>query len=506
VAKRNLEREVKLSVDDGFEPPDLTAVADGLVQRPRRTATHVDSYYDTLDFRLVRSGITLRSREEGGKTVWTVKLPMPDADMAGGLTRLEVNVDATAGRVPADASRLVRAHVRTASLRRVARVRTERTTVTVARDDQVLAVIDDDQVSVETGTERGTRFRELEVELSEEAPPKLLIDLVDVLRDAGARKAKAQPKLVQALGPAAAERPELDSVELGSRPTIGRLVQAALTGHVRRIVDHDPVIRLDLDPEGVHQMRVATRRLRADLRTFRPVLDRAWSEPLRDELKWLGRGLGTMRDADVMLGNFRKRVEELPEGDQGPAGKLVERLVAERNDGLASLRRLLDGRRYRLLLDALVEGAIQPRFADDVDPDTDARSVVPGLVAKPWTKLRREVRRLDDDPADEALHKVRIRAKRARYASQAAAPAVGDVATELADRLSDLQDVLGELQDTVVAEQWLRSAATDATVDEALVIGLLIARERAQAYERRAAWEAVWRKAKDKKHTAWITS
>jgi CHAD domain-containing protein len=388
----------------------------------------------------------------------------------------------------------------------VARFRTERTTTTLARDGQAVALVDDDEVSVETGSGRGKRFRELEVELIEEAPEELLPQLVDGLRGAGAKQAEPRPKLVQALGPAATETPELEPVQLGDRPSLGELVQAALTDHVRRIVDHDPVIRLDLDPEGVHQMRVATRRLRADLRTFRPVLDQGWSEPLRDELKWLGRGLGALRDADVMLGNFRKRVEELPDGDRAAAGKLVDRLAAQREDALASLQRLLDGRRYRLLLDALVEAAGQPRFADEVDPGADARDVVPGLVASPWKKLRREVRRLGDEPADEALHQVRIRAKRARYAAQAAAPAVGGQAKELADRLSDLQDVLGELQDCVVAEQWLRSAAgaPGITPDDALVIGLLIARERAQAVERRAAWAAVWKRAKDKKHTAWI--
>jgi CHAD domain-containing protein len=503
---RNLEREVKLAVEDGFEPPDLTIVDDGLVARSRKAAEHVDTYYDTIDFRLIRSGITLRSREEDGRTTWTVKLPTPDPDVAAGLSRLEVNVEAPAGRVPADASRLVRAHVRTAGLRRVARFRTMRRTTSLSRDGEVLALVDDDEVGVEVGVAEGQRFRELEVELTEVAPGKLLARVVDALLDAGAEQAKPRPKLVHALGPAANERPELEPIALDGKPGLGQLVQAALARHVRRIVDHDPVIRLDLDPEGVHQMRVATRRLRADLRTFRPVLDRAWSEPLRDELKWLGRALGTTRDADVMLGNFRKRVDELPERDRAPAQALLDRLSEEREEALAALQRLLDGRRYRLLLDALVDAVAEPRFADDADPAEPAADAVPALVAKPWKKLRKEVGGLDREPANEALHQVRIRAKRARYAAEAATPAIGGDAERLADILSDLQDVLGELQDAVVAESWLRTAATEATVEQALVIGLLIAQERAQAVERRASWESVWQKARSKKHSGWIKS
>ena len=153
MADRNLEREVKLVVDDDFEPPDLADGPAGLARRSRRTAVHVDTYYDTDDLRLIRAGITLRSRQEDGATTWTVKLPMPDDEVAAGLTRLEVNVDAPAGRVPADASRLVRAHVRTGSLRRVARFRTTRTTTRLGRDGQAVAIIDDDVVEVEAGAD-----------------------------------------------------------------------------------------------------------------------------------------------------------------------------------------------------------------------------------------------------------------------------------------------------------------------------------------------------------------
>ena len=350
-----------------------------------------------------------------------------------------------------------------------------------------VGVVDDDEVSVEAGIGKGQRFREVEVEIHPEAPEELLSAVVDAYVGAGATVGEPRPKLAQTLGASVGEPPELAPVDLDDPPTLGQLVRSALTDHVRRIVEHDPVIRLDLDVEGVHQMRVATRRLRADLRTFRPVLDREWSEPLRDEAKWLGRALGRVRDADVMLASMRERRDELPERDRHGADRLVARLESDREAALATMQNVLDGRRYRLLLDALVEAAHEPRFADDTEPGEDATDVVPKLAAKPWKKLRKEVRQLDDDPADAELHQVRIRAKRARYASEAAAIAVGRQAEELADRLADLQDVLGELQDAVVAEDWLRRAAAESgsATDEALVAGLLIARERAEAADRR---------------------
>src|SRR4029453_19574877 len=82
---------------------------------------------------------------------------------------------------------------------------------------------------------------------------------------------------------------------------------------VRRPLLHDPGVRLGSDPEELHQMRVATRRLRAFLRAGRDLLDRSWSEPLRDELGWLGRALGPARDLDVL-------VQRLPEDNEEGGG------------------------------------------------------------------------------------------------------------------------------------------------------------------------------------------
>ena len=133
-----------------------------------------------------------------------------------------------------------------------------------------------------------------------------------------------------------------------------------------------------------------------------------------------------------------------------------------------------------------------------------AAEVMPPLVAKPWRKLRKTVRSSGPDPADEELHQIRIRAKRARYAAEAVAPVIGKPAELFADAAADLQDVLGDQHDAVVGEAWLREAARSAKRDEALVAGLLVAAERASAAASRDGWRSVWKALDKKRLRAWF--
>jgi CHAD domain-containing protein len=129
---------------------------------------------------------------------------------------------------------------------------------------------------------------------------------------------------------------------------------------------------------------------------------------------------------------------------------------------------------------------------------------MPPLVVKPWKKLRKAVRDAGDDPADDQLHQIRIRAKRARYAAEAVEPAIGKPAKDFADAVADLQSVLGDHHDAVVGEAWLRQAAASARRDVALVAGLLIAAERASAAATRERWRSVWKAANRKQLRAWL--
>ena len=159
--------------------------------------------------------------------------------------------------------------------------------------------------------------------------------------------------------------------------------------------------------------------------------------------------------------------------------------------------------KYTELLQDLVDAAAAPALLPGAD--RPAAEVTPPLVRRPWKKLRKEVRQAGDNPPDEQLHKIRIRAKRARYAAEAVEPVFGKPAENFADAVSDIQSVLGDHQDAVVGEAWLREAAGTARRDTALVAGMLIAAERAAAADTRDHWRSVWKAANRKKLRTWLT-
>ena len=111
---------------------------------------------------------------------------------------------------------------------------------------------------------------------------------------------------------------------------------------------------------------------------------------------------------------------------------------------------------------------------------------------------------LDPVPADEALHEVRIRAKRLRYACEAVTGLVGKPAIELARAAAELQGILGDFHDAVVAEDWLRQASVKAPTAQAVAAGQLIAQERQAAADCRRAWLPAWKRLNRKKRRAWL--
>jgi CHAD domain-containing protein len=136
---------------------------------------------------------------------------------------------------------------------------------------------------------------------------------------------------------------------------------------------------------------------------------------------------------------------------------------------------------------------------------TDHEETLRDLVRAPWKHLRNAVDDLPDPAPDAALHAVRIRAKRARYAAEVVAPAFGKPARNFAKAVTEVQDVLGEHQDSVVAAAWLRANALTLGDPRAVyVAGELGAMERAAAETSRAAWPTVWKKASAKRLRDWL--
>jgi CHAD domain-containing protein len=493
-----IEREVKLAAPPGFRLLDLGAVADDLVvvTAPDRRFTSI--YWDTDDLRLIRWGCTLRFRLGEG---WTVKLP----ERTGGgrvMSRAEHVFQGPQNQPPADAVDLVRAYVRSATLARVARLRTVRRVVSLRTvDGTPLAEVDDDDVTILDGSRVASRFREIEAEIPESTPRDLLDAVVDHLMAAGAHTADPTPKLVRALGAPALAPPDVDVATLPDDARAGDVVRRAIAASVQRLLRHDPGVRIGEDPEAVHQARVATRRLRSDLRTFAPLLDPQWSRALRDELKWLADELGTVRDGDVLLMRLRDSVAQVRDVDRAPLDGVLGELEAD----LARERaRLLEGMRtarYLTLLDDLVAAAADPVLV--ADASRRAADVLPRLVSRPWSRLVREHAAMDSPPTDDQLHQLRIRAKRVRYAAEAVAPVVGRPATALATAAAGLQTVLGDFHDAIVAADWLRRH-TGRSPARAFAVGVLYAMELHRADEQRRAWPKAWKALSRKRLHAWM--
>jgi CHAD domain-containing protein len=133
-----------------------------------------------------------------------------------------------------------------------------------------------------------------------------------------------------------------------------------------------------------------------------------------------------------------------------------------------------------------------------------ASDVLADVVRKPWRHLRNAVEALDDPAPDEALHDVRKRAKRCRYAAEAVAGVVGKPAREFAKAVAEVQEVLGEHQDAVVAREWLGKTAADLPAAAAYAAGMLAGMEITAASQARDAFPATWKVAAKKRLRAWL--
>ncbi len=492
----SIETEVKMGAWAGFEMPTLDGVAEEVSAVSREPRTLLAVYYDTADLRLARWGVTVRHRTgDNGGAGWTVKLP--EGTDGPALVRRELNFEGSASRMPAEARSLLTAYARDTPLVPVSRIRTVRTGIDlVDHEGAVVAEVVDDEVSVLHGGRVATRFREVEVEIGDRPPPGLLDDVVARLHQAGAGAPDTMPKVIRALGPRALEPPEVVPAALGRNPTGAQLVGRAIAMSVERIMRHDPGVRIGDDPEDTHQARVGTRTLRSDLRTFASLLHEEWLASARDELRWLGGALGAVRDRDVLIDRLRRQAAQLPEPDIGALAPLFRRLARERDEARSALLEAMGSPRYVSLLNGLIAAASDPPCRRAAR--APAAEVVPGLVAGPWRTLAKAVGSLPADPPDADLHEIRILAKRARYATEAAAPLASKRASALARALAGLQTILGEHQDAVVAEAWLREATAGAN-GTSLAAGELIAMQRAAAAVGRKRWRKAWTTASGKK-------
>jgi CHAD domain-containing protein len=262
---------------------------------------------------------------------------------------------------------------------------------------------------------------------------------------------------------------------LGRRSTVEDLVRHAIADGSQRLLANDPVIRASDDADAVHHARVATRRLRSDLRTLSKLVDVERTEPIRDELQWLGGLLGVVRDADVMGETLREAAADGdPIAERALAG-LLDRLREQRSVAHLTLVDAMRSARYAALVDSLRCAVESPPLRSGAAARA-ARRPARRAVRRAYRRVDRYARGLGGDPAEADLHELRKRVKRARYAAELVDPVLGGSTAKFADRLASLQSVLGARQDRATARAWLASLPEHADAEEAFAAGRLLER------------------------------
>jgi CHAD domain-containing protein len=281
-------------------------------------------------------------------------------------------------------------------------------------------------------------------------------------------------------------------VEAGPADPAVHHVRAKLDREIRALLAYEPGTRSGADPEDLHQMRVALRRMRSVLKLSGRLVGEG-AEPVRAELGWLGQSLGEVRDFDVLIGHLREVITDFEVRDQPAGQRLVSRFVTERATAKRRLTRALSSARYSTLLrevSLLTRDGTGTSTGDDRPHD-----LIAGL-AKPHRKLAKAVRALPADPPDDDLHALRIHGKKLRYAAELAQTSAKKKQAArikaLLKATKDFQTVLGDHQDAVIAAERMRTVLDTGDSAIGFVAGRIAERELARRTEARAAWRASW--------------
>lgn len=421
-----------------------------------------ETFYDTAGGRLGLAGFVLRRRIENGKGIWRLSV------VCDGSETLDVEAPGGPAGPPEELRELVSAASAGFELAPVLRVRTHATGLRVKEGSRSLATISVASIALLDGQRTTRSFSEIELEQLA-ASGKELAKLESALRKAGAKRTNGAGPLEQALAREPQPELPLPSSELEQ-------LRPYLRDQYARMLAHDPGVRVGGDPEDLHQLRVASRRLRSVLKTAEPILERSWVDEIRGELAWLGGELGPARDLDVLIPYLREEATSLDPADRKALAPLFKKLEDGRAVARGAVLEALRSERYLALL-ASIEAAA-------VGPPTGGNGSLRAEVKNEFKKLGKAMRAVDEDPTDEAIHKARIKGKRARYATELLEDELGKPGAKLLAAAKDFQDAAGEHHDAVVAEARIRALLRGVRAQRtALAAGILVSRQR----ERRAA-------------------
>ncbi len=500
---QHAEIERKFDVAQATAVPDLRGVHGIAGLGAPTTFRLTAAYLDTAGLDLARRHITLRRREGGADAGWHLKVESGRDERTEHRCPLGVSES-----VPEGLSDLIRGVVHDRPLELVARLHTRRTeTPLLDRAGDVLALLCDDEVEAETYApdpttagrgdpvpESTMRWREWEIELVG-GDRSLLAAAARVLLAAGAHPGVSPSKLAHALGDRLPE-PEAHVAHDPKTMSTAALLRRRLVRQLLALEVQDRAFRAG-EPTAVHQMRIATRRLRSALATFAPVLLDGTTERYREDLRWLGLTLGAARDAEVLHARLRAELATLPPDEVvGPVADRIDRsFEQEYAVGRREALEALTSPRYYRLLDDLEACAhdlpIGPSGAHR------ATETVPELLRRDADRFTRAAAQVahetDREVRDTALHETRKKAKRLRYLAETAVPVYGKRAKRVVRRAKRVQETLGIHQDAVVARERLAHVAAQAKEagEDTSTYERLQVLETAAALRAEAAYDAV---------------
>jgi CHAD domain-containing protein len=426
----------------------------------------IDSYLETADWRMARAGFVLRTRCRGQKD--EINLKTTRTGEANGGRELEVSEDFPAAGLAAlgpegPVGRRVHAVAGRQPLRPVLQVRTRRIPFSLRVDGIEAAEIalDDTEIVVGNG-QRPMQLRRVAVEVIPQWVD-VLEPLVRQLRsNCGLRPATLSTfeAGLLARGVVIPGPPDLGPTAIGPEATLGELAYAVLRRQLTVLRVKEPGTRLGEDPEELHDMRVATRRLRAALDLFVDVLPvRAYN--FRGELGWLAGVLGSVRDLDVQLQAQAAMIEP---GEEGLWADLTTLLTRERDAARAGLLAALDSARWERLKSGMASMVQQGPNRRATATRLTALAAVPDLIGTRHASVVKAARRAKRSEAAADFHRLRIRCKRLRYSLEFSAELYGGQTKRYTRQLTKLQDQLGLLQDAEVAANRLAELAMTGTL------------------------------------------
>jgi triphosphatase len=464
-----------------LEAVDLALVDNWLKEHPSGAGVTIvpeparelrDVYYDTEDWRLYRAGYALRVRRDNESAEATMKALMPSE---GGIRRRREISEPLKGvqtpkGIPGPVGERVRRVAGTADLRPLFEVSTRRRTFALCsetpssgeivedtsgnirpqnseQDAIVLAEVALDESEIFANGGDSTHLSRVEVEVgSDAAIHDGVRDFVEVLKEAlklrPTRTSKFRTGLsVAGLSPEVAL--DLGPTEIDATLSCGGVAFAILRRHFGQMLAHEPGVRLGEDPEELHDMRVATRRLRAALKLYSDFLPKR-SERYERDLRWVAGALGEVRDLDVHLEGLSEEASR--------NGEVLEEVVSllreRRNEARRGMLEALDSNRYERLIASF---SATLRRGRSPTPTSPILEVAPNLIRDRYKKVRKSANRLSEDSPPEHYHDLRKKGKRLRYALEPLQEIYGKQAQKMVKLLKKIQDDLGDHQDFIVA-------------------------------------------------------